>query len=379
MAVEIIATGRMVPPRRVSNQDLAEKVDTNDEWIRSHTGIETRHLADGDVAVSDLAVEAAWDALKMAVDRAEVGEQSPEELAGTLDLIVLGTTTQDFYGCPATSCLIQNRLGAKKAAAMDVTVACSSFIYSLETAAALLSADRRRKRALVIGAETLSRITDWDDRSSCVLFGDGAGALLLEKRDDESSGVPAERGIPSEHDASVERGSSAEHGVLSEHGAPAGPPKRRGLVRTILGADGSGWEYLIIRRGGSRNPWKTGETVEKNPHVEMNGRAVYNFAVKVITETIAGLMEEESLTINDIARIVPHQANARIVQAAGKRLGIPEEKFFLNIAEYANTSSASIPIALDELNRSGKLRRGDLVITVGFGGGLTYGGNLIVW
>jgi 3-oxoacyl-[acyl-carrier-protein] synthase-3 len=318
-------------------------VDTNDEWIRSHTGIEARHLADDDVAVSDLAVEAARNALQMAVDRAEVGERSPEELAGTLDLIVLGTTTQDFYGCPSTSCLIQNRLGAKKAAAMDVTAACSSFIYGLETAAALLSADRRRRRALVISAETLSRITDWNDRGSCILFGDGAGALLLEKRDD------------------------------------SGGPKSRGLVRTILGADGSGWEHLIIRRGGSRAPWKTGETVTNPPHIEMNGHAVYNFAVKVITETIAKLMEEESLTIDDISRIVPHQANARIVQAASKRLGIPEEKFFLNIAEYANTSSASIPLALDELNRSGQLQRGDLVITVGFGGGLTYGGNLIVW
>jgi 3-oxoacyl-[acyl-carrier-protein] synthase-3 len=291
----------------------------------------------------------------MAVDKAEVGEQSPEELAGTLDLIVLGTSTQDFYGCPATSCLVQNRLGAKKAAAMDVTVACSSFIYGLETAAALLSADRRRRRALVIGAETLSKVTDWNDRGSCILFGDGAGALFLEKRDGSD--------VPEGH------GGSTEHGV----------PKNRGLVRTILGADGSGWENLIIRRGGSRAPWKTGETVINAPHIEMNGRAVYNFAVGVITETIAKLMEEESLTIDDISRIVPHQANARIVQAAGKRLGIPEEKFFLNIAEYANTSSASIPIALDELNRSGQLRRGDLVITVGFGAGLTYGGNLIVW
>ncbi|MDR0402473.1 MAG: ketoacyl-ACP synthase III [Treponema sp.] len=347
MAVELIATGRAVPSRRVSNEDIAKTVDTSDEWIRSHTGIESRYIADDDAAVSDLAVEAARNALKMAVDRAEVGEKSPEELAETLDLIVLGTTTQDYYGCPATSCLVQNRLGAKKAAAMDVTVACSSFIYGLETAAALLSSDRRRRRALVIGAETLSRITDWTDRESCILFGDGAGAVLLEKRE----GAPAKRGIS----------------------------KDRGLVRTVLGADGSGWENLIIRRGGSRNPWKTGETVAINPHVEMNGRAVYNFAVRVITETIAALMEEESLTIQDIARIIPHQANARIVQAAGKRLGIPEEKFFLNIGKYANTSSASIPIALDELNRSEQLRRGDLVITVGFGAGLTYGGNLIVW
>jgi 3-oxoacyl-[acyl-carrier-protein] synthase-3 len=228
---------------------------------------------------------------------------------------------------------------------MDVTVACSSFIYGVETAAALLSADKRRKRALVIAAETLSRVTNWNDRGSCILFGDGAGALLLEKRDEERA-------------------------------APARP---RGLVRTILGADGSGWENLIIRRGGTRNPWKNGETVKVHPHVEMNGHAVYNFAVKVITETIARLMEEESLAIDDITRIIPHQANARIVQAAGKRLGIPEEKFFLNIGEYANTSSASIPIALDELNRAEKIKHGDLVITVGFGAGLTYGGNLIVW
>jgi 3-oxoacyl-[acyl-carrier-protein] synthase-3 len=197
---------------------------------------------------------------------------------------------------------------------------------------------------LVIGSDILTRVADWTDRSTCVLFGDGAGAAVLEKTD-----------------------------------APPEGPGKRGLVRTILGADGSGAEHLIIRRGGTRHPFKPGETVDKPIHIEMNGQAVYNFAVKAITETIAKLLAEEAVTIADVARIVPHQANARIVQAAGKRLGIPEEKFFLNLEEYANTSTASIPIALDELNRGGKLQRGDLVMTIGFGGGLTYGGNLIVW
>jgi 3-oxoacyl-[acyl-carrier-protein] synthase-3 len=171
--------------------------------------------------------------------------------------------------------------------------------------------------------------------------------------------------------------------VLEKTGNPSEGPGKKGLLRTILGADGSGTEYLINRRGGTRNPWKAGEVVEIPPHLEMDGRAVYNFAVKAVTETISNLLAgdgvDAALTVDDLAWIVPHQANARIVQAAGKRLGIPEEKFFLNIEEYANTSAASIPIALDEMNRGGKLRKGDLILTVGFGGGLTYGGNLIVW
>jgi 3-oxoacyl-[acyl-carrier-protein] synthase-3 len=227
---------------------------------------------------------------------------------------------------------------------MDITAGCTGFVYSLETAAGLLSAGKTRKRALVIGSEILSKLTNWEDRGTCVLLGDGAGAVVLEKT-----------------------------------GAPTEGAGRRGLVGSALGADGSGTENLIIRRGGSRSPFKAGETIEIPTHLEMNGQAVYNFAVKAFTETCTRLMAEDGIGIDDIAVIVPHQANARIVQAAGKRLGIPEEKFFLNIEEYANTSSASIPIALDELNRSGRLRKGDLVMTVAFGGGLTYGGNLIVW
>jgi 3-oxoacyl-[acyl-carrier-protein] synthase-3 len=337
MAFEITGTGKGIPPHRVTNDDLAARLDTSDEWIRSHTGIGARHLADETSAASDLALEAAQNALAMI-------DKDWQAAARTLDMIVLATVTPDHIGSPATACILQEKLGAKQAAAMDISAGCSGFIYALETAAGLLSLRAGKKRALVLGVEVLSKVTDWDDRGSCVLFGDGAGAAVLEK-------TPG----------------------------PAEGPGKRGLLRTILGADGSGAGHLVIRRGGSRFPFKAGETVDKPPHIEMNGRAVYNFAVKAVTETIEKLLAEEGIGVRDLAWIVPHQANARIVQAAAKRLEIPEEKFFLNIEEYANTSAASIPIALDELNRGGKLRRGDLVMTVGFGGGLTYGGNLIVW
>ncbi|GHV89345.1 3-oxoacyl-[acyl-carrier-protein] synthase 3 [Spirochaetia bacterium] len=364
MAIEIISTGRAIPPRRVTNNDLAGMIDTNDEWIRSHTGIGARHLADSGMACSDLAAEAGRQALVSAIERGAVAESTVEALALTVDVIVLGTTTQDFCGCPSTACIVQDKLGAKNAAALDISAACSGFIYGLETAAGLLGVNARRKRALVIGSELLSHFIDWNDRGVCVLFGDGAGAVLVEKT-----------------------------------AAPSEGEGRRGLLRSILAADGSGADSLIIRRGGSRNPWQAGEVVDTPPHLEMNGRAVYNFAVKAVTGTIEALLsdqrsedrrsedqssedqrsEDAGISIDDVVRIVPHQANARIVQAAAKRLGIPEEKFYLNIEEYANTSAASIPIALDELNRSGQIRRGDLIMTVGFGSGLTFGGNLIVW
>jgi 3-oxoacyl-[acyl-carrier-protein] synthase-3 len=346
MAIEIIGTGKALPPNRVTNDDLAQRIDTSDEWIRSHTGIGARRVADEATATSDLATEAAQEALAMTAGWKEGPgrEEAIRETAETLDLIVLATATPDYYGCPSTACVVQNRLGAGRAAAMDLTACCSGFVYGLETAAGLLLTDKNRKRALVIGAEVLSKLINWNDRSICVLLGDGAGAVVIEKT-----------------------------------GAPREGPDRRGLLRTILGADGSGMENIIFRRGGTRNPFKAGETIEIPTHMEMNGQAVYNFAVKAFTDTCTRLLTGEGIGIDDVALIVPHQANARIVQAAGKRLGIGEEKFFLNIQEYANTSAASIPIALDELNRAGRLRRGDLIMTVAFGGGLTYGGNLIVW
>ena len=340
MAFEIIGTGRAVPSRRVTNDELAKEkgLDTSDEWIRSHTGIGSRHIADEGTASSDLALEAAKQALAMA----EPGK-SPEEAALSLDMIVVATATPDFFGSPATACIVQDKLGAKKAGAMDVTAGCTGFIYALETASGLLSLGRR-KRALVIGADILTKFTNWADRGSCVLFGDGAGAVVLEN-------TPA----------------------------PGYGSGRRGVIRTILRADGSGVEHLYFRGGGSRAPFKAGEILEKSIHIELNGQAVYNFAVKAMTDTIRDILDQEGFTIGDVSLIIPHQANARIVQAAAKRLKIPEEKCFLNIEEYANTSAASIPIALDELNRGGKLRSGDLLLTVGFGAGLTYGANLVIW
>jgi 3-oxoacyl-[acyl-carrier-protein] synthase-3 len=341
MAIETIGTGKAVPPHRVSNDDLAKRVNTNDEWIRSHTGIGARHIAPPETAASDLGYEAALEALEMAAD---VLGESPEETAASLDLVLVATATPDYIGCPSVSCIIQDRLDARNTAAMDISAGCTGFIYGMETARALLTIAPERKRALVIGAETLTKFANWDDRSTCVLFGDGSGAVVIEKT-----------------------------------GAPASGPGKRGVLRSILCADGSGQEHIIFRRGGGRHPFKAGETVDKPAHLEMNGRSVYNFAVKAMTDITQKLLAEEGISVEEVARIIPHQANARIVQAAAKRLGIGEDKFFLNIEEYANTSAASIPIALDELNRGGNLKKGDLLLLIGFGGGLTYGGNLIVW
>ena len=344
MAVEIIATGRAAPPRQVTNDELAERLDTSDEWIRSHTGIGARHIAGDGIAVSDLALEASRNALIQAVETGLVPETSVEDLAENLDFIVLGTSTPDYHVCPSSACIVQDKLGASRAGAVDIGAGCSGFVYGLETAAGLLEVREGRKRALVIGADVLSRVVDWSDRSMCILFGDGAGAVLIGKT-----------------------------------GAPCEGPGKRGLLRTILGSDGAGAENLIVRKGGSRNAFRAGDIIDKPPHIEMNGRAVYNFAVKKVCELLEQLLSEANITIYDVARIVPHQANARIIQAVAKRLDIPEEKFFMNIAEYANTSAASIPIALDELNRSGQVRRGDLLLLVGFGAGLTYGGSLVIW
>jgi 3-oxoacyl-[acyl-carrier-protein] synthase-3 len=346
MAFEIIGTGKALPPKRVSNDDLAAQIDTSDEWIRSHTGIGNRYIADESVACSDLAAEAAKNALAKTAgytgDNPSERDKAAAEIAASIDMIVLATATADYFGTPSTACIVQDRIGAHKAAAMDITAGCTGFVYGLETAAGLLCVNPQRKRALVIGAEILSKLTNWDDRGTCVLFGDGAGAVVLEKTGDCCQG-------------------------------------NSGLKKTLLFADGSGNESLLMRRGGTRNPFKKGEIIDTAICVEMNGQEVYNFAVKAITDTIYALLNEGNIKIDDITRIIPHQANARIVQAAARRLKIPFEKFYMNIEEYANTSSATIPIALDEMNRSGQLKKGDLLLTVGFGGGLTYGGNIIIW
>ena len=349
MAFEIIGTGRALPSRRVDNDELSTMMDTSDEWIRSHTGIGARYIAAEEVAASDLALEAAQKALAQAAGisgdlKESEAERALKEAALSLDMIILATATPDYYGTPSTACIVQDKIGAKHAGAMDIGAGCTGFIYALETGAAFLALGADRKRVLVIGTDVLSKIADWSDRSSCVLFGDGSGAVVLEK-------TPA----------------------------PTEGKGRRGLIRTVLGADGSGADYLRVERGGSRYPFKDREQLEKAPFLKMDGQVVYNFAVKAITDTVKDILAKEGISSDQVARIIPHQANARIIQAAAKRLRIPEEKFYINIEEYANTSSASIPIALDELHRNGELHKGDLILTVGFGSGLTYGANLLVW
>ena len=302
MGIIIKATGASIPENRVTNDDLAKKIDTTDEWIRSHTGIGCRHFADEGKVTSDLAAEAG----KQALERAGL---SPCDI----DVLVVATATPDYFGFPSTSCIVQSKLGATNAAVFDITAGCTGFIYGIDIAGCMLG-KFGRKRALVIGAETLSRIMDWNDRSTCVLFGDGAGAAVLEYTETEGTGIL--------HSWLQAKGDGAENLYLSQ-------PKR---------------DSAYIRH-----------SFDKDPSVVMNGKNVYMFAVKAITDIIEHLIDVSGYTLEDFQWIVPHQANARIVQAAAKRFGIPENKFYMNMEEYANTSAASIPLALAEMDSKGLL------------------------
>ncbi len=287
-----------VPERRMSNQEFATLLDTSDEWIFSHTGIKFRHIAAPEQAPSDLALAASLKVLK----RAGIP-------AADLDLILVASATGDFVGFPSVSCILQDKLGADKAAAMDILAGCTGFIYALETARNFIAGGGART-VLVVGAEVLSRIVDWKDRNTCVLFGDGAGAAVLTAED---------------------------------------PGNGRGVLHSILRSDGSGASLLERANGGTRNPMSSGLSPGTVSFLKMDGRKVYNFAVKAVAEGILELLASKGLGLDDVAYIVPHQANVRIIEAAAKRSKIPLEKFFINIDEYANTSAASIPIALSEM------------------------------
>ncbi len=315
----------------MANDEFSTTLDTSDEWIRSHTGIRFRHIADPSVATSDL----AYDACKKVLEKAEVAAEE-------VDLLIVATVTGDYLGFPSVACIVQGRLGAKGAAAMDLVAGCTGFIYGLETARAFVLSGAARN-VLVAGAEVLSRIVNWQDRNTCVLFGDGAGAALVSAQEGAAEGT---------------RGS--------------------GILKSYLRADGSGAGLLERSVGGTRFPFGNGSD-PSGAFLKMDGRQVYNFAVKVVSEGIVQMLQDNNLTLEDCAWIVPHQANARIIEAAAKRSKIPMEKFFLNMDEYANTSAASIPIALSEMSARGLLKSGDLILTFGFGAGLTYGGNLIRW
>lgn len=325
MSVMIRSIGVHVPERRLANEELAAMVDTTDEWIRSHTGIGARHIAADGQLTSDLAADAA----KKALAKAGI---SPHEL----DLILVATANPDYFGFPSTACVVQDKIGAHGCAAFDISAGCTGFIYGLEIASSILEAKKGR-HALVIGAETLSRIVDWQDRASCVLFGDGAGAAVLSR---------------------IEEGG-------------------RGIIKTILGADGGGAKDLFLVQAGREKSFEREAPLV--PKIEMNGKNVYNFAVKSITVLVERILHATMYRLEDFSWIVPHQANARIVQAAAKRLGLPEERFYMNMAEYANTSAASVPIALAEMSEKGLLKSGDLVMLLGFGAGLTYGGAVVRW
>ncbi len=317
--------GMAIPDRILTNGELTALVDTSDEWILQRTGIAERHIAGDGETTSSLSIQAAQAAL-------EVANLDP----AVLELIIVATVTSD-YAFPATACLVQDALGAKKAAAFDLAAGCTGFVYGLSLAADLLAGGSYRN-ALVIGAETLSRILDWTDRSTCVLFGDGAGAVVL-------------------------RASQAPGGILS----------------SVLGADGSGGELLILPGGGSAYPTSI-ETVAKRQHfLQMQGQQVFRFATRIMVEASQQALAEAGLSVEDVDLFVPHQANDRILQAAARGLGVPEDRMFSNLVRYGNTSSASIPLALCEAIQQGKVKRDDLIVFVGFGAGLTWAAAAIRW
>ncbi|MCD1257866.1 ketoacyl-ACP synthase III [Paenibacillus athensensis] len=323
--VGVLGSGKYVPERILTNQELETMVETNDEWIVSRTGIRERRIAAPGQATSDLAYEASLIALKNAGLTAE-----------DIDLIVVATITPDM-AFPSTACILQDKLGAKRAAAFDLSAACSGFIYSLANAANFI-ATGIYKYALVIGADALSTITDYTDRNTCVLFGDGAGAVVI--------------------------------GAV---------PEGRGFKSFELGADGAGGELLKISGGGSRNP-ATHDTVDQRLHyIYMAGSEVFKFAVRIMGSAAEEALRKAGMSKNDIDLLIPHQANNRIIQSALSKLDLTEDKCMINVHRYGNMSAASIPVALAEAVEEGRVREGDCLLLVGFGGGLTWGASTLIW
>jgi 3-oxoacyl-[acyl-carrier-protein] synthase III len=324
-SVGIVGTGSFVPEKVLTNADLEKIVDTNDEWIVTRTGIKERHIADPETPVSELCYQAALRAL-------EDAKVSAEEV----DLVIVATVTPD-YSFPSTAGLVAERLGAKNAAAFDQSAGCTGFLYGITTGAQFIVSGLY-KTVLVIGGETLSKIVDWEDRSTCILFGDGAGAAVLQ---------PVEEGY--------------------------------GFLGYELGADGSGGKLLTMPAGGSMNP-ATLETIQEKMHtIKMAGNEVFKFAVRIMGEAALRALERAGLQKEDIDCFVPHQANIRIVDSAVKRLGVDPEKVVVNLDRYGNMSAASIPVALDEAAREGRVKYGDILVMVGFGAGLAWGAAVLKW
>lgn len=322
--VGIIGVGEYLPKRILTNADLEKIVDTSDEWIITRTGIKQRRIVSKSEATSDLAIKAA----KQALDNAKL---NPHDL----NLIIVATVTADMQ-FPSVACILQNAIGAKNAVCFDISAACAGFIYAMAVAQQFI-ARGSCKNALIIGAEVLSSITDWNDRNTCVLFGDGAGAA-----------------------------------VLSE-------VKSAGIISMYLGSDGSKRDLLMVPAGGSRNP-ATKETVDKRLHyIKMRGNELFKLAVKAMSHAAIAVLEQAGLKPEDVDLVIPHQANTRIIMAVAKKLGLAEEKIYLNIEKYGNMSSASLSTALCEAVSEGRIKKGDIILLDAFGAGLVWGACVIKW
>lgn len=323
--VGITGVGMAVPERVMTNVDLEKIVETSDEWIRSRTGIRERRIAEVHEASSDFAIKAARNAMEMAGVK-------PEDI----DLIIVGTVTPDMP-FPSTACMVQDALGATKAAAFDLSAACPGWVYGTVMAQQTI-ASGLYNCALVIGVDLLSKLVDWTDRNTCVLFGDAAGAAILQ---------PVSEG--------------------------------KGILASVLGSEGAGGPHLCIPGGGSRNPTSAQTVADKLHHVKMNGQEVYKFAVRVMNEATVQVLQKAGLTTADLDLLVPHQANIRIIEGAMKRLELTPDKVMVNLDRYGNTSSASIPVALCEALEAGRLKDGDTLVCVSFGAGLVWGSLAMRW
>ncbi len=323
--VSIISTGFYVPDKIMTNFDIEKIVDTSDEWIRTRTGINERRIAAADEAASDLAIEAGLKALYKA-------DMNPKEI----DLLIIATHSPDHF-IPSTACITQRKLGLKNAVCFDLTAACSGSLYAIKVAESILK-NSNYNTAMIIGTEILSRNVNWQNRDICVLFGDGAGAIILQK------------GI-----------------------------KGKNIISFDFGSDGSGADLLRIPAGGSRLP-TTYRTVDQQQHfIEMDGKKIYKYAKKLMVNSVISALEKVDLTRKDINLLIPHQANIRILEAIAKKLHLPKEKIMINLEKYGNTSAASIPIALDEAISQGKITEGDIVVLTAFGAGLTWGAIVVCW
>ncbi|MCD4831314.1 MAG: ketoacyl-ACP synthase III [Anaerohalosphaeraceae bacterium] len=321
----VAGTGSCLPEKLLTNEELTKIVDTSDEWIVTRTGIKTRHIASPQETTATLAAEAAKRAIASAGISAE-----------DIDMIVLATITPEMV-FPSTACFVQDIIGAKNAWAFDISAACSGFVYAVSIAQQFIQSGKYNN-ILVIGAETLSKITDYKDRGSCILFGDGAGAAIIQKADAK---------------------------------------KAKGIIYSTSVSDGSGWESLNCPAYGSRYPADKPLEDANGIYMQINGREIYQLAVRRIVEMVNECLEKCSLSIEDVSLFIPHQMNARIIESVAKRLKFADEQVFMNIEKFGNTSAASIPIALDEAVRTNRLKRGDIALLVAFGGGLTWGANVI--